>query len=289
VKDLPTSLSKTRTLSQALETIRRQISFLTETPSLDAQVLLAHVCGRDRGWILAHPEYTLNPEETLRLADGMAQLMAGVPLPYVLGSWEFYGLDFKVTPQVLIPRPETELLVDTALKWLRDRPDRRQAAEAGTGSGCIAVSLAVNLPDLEFTVTDISPHAAAIARENAFRHQVSSRVQVLVNDLLEGLPGPFDLIAANLPYIPSQTLRQLPVFRREPILALNGGEDGFDLISRLIEQSAQKLSPGGITLLEIEAGQGAESQALADKHFPEAEISVLQDLAGLDRLLTIQN
>ena len=269
MKDLPTSLS-------------------TDTPSLDAQVLLAHVCGRDRGWILAHPEYTLDPEETLRLADGLAQLMAGVPLPYVLGSWEFYGLDFKVTPQVLIPRPETELLVDTALKWLQARPERRKAAEAGTGSGCIAISLAVNLPDLEFTVTDISPPAAAIARENAVRHQVASRVRVLVGDLLEDLPGPFDLIAANLPYIPSQTLRQLPVFRREPVLALDGGEDGLDLIARLIEQSAQKLSPGGITLLEIEAGQGAQSQALAAEHFPKAVITVLRDLAGLDRLLTIQ-
>lgn len=288
MKDLPTSLSRTTALSKALETVRRQISFLTETPSLDAQVLLAHVCGRDRGWVLAHPEHTLDPEETLRLADGLAQLMAGVPLPYVLGSWEFYGLDFKVTPQVLIPRPETELLVDTALKWLRARPERRQAAEAGTGSGCIAVSLTVNLPDLEIAVTDISPQAADIARENAVRHQVDDRVQVLVGDLLEDLPGLFDLIAANLPYIPSQTLRQLPVYRREPILALDGGAEGLDLIARLIKQSAHKLASGGIALLEIEAGQGAQGQALAAEHFPNAKISVLRDLAGLDRLLTIQ-
>ena len=288
MNNLPTSLSQTTTLSKALDNIHRRISGTTETPSLDAQVLLAHICGRDRSWVLAHPEYTLSPEETLRLADKLAQMTAGVPLPYVLGSWEFYGLSFKISPQVLIPRPETELLVETALEWLQARPDRRRAAEAGTGSGCIAVSLAANIPDLELVATEISPAAAAIARENAARHQVHARLRVLVNDLLEGLPGPFDLIAANLPYIPSETLRQLPVYRHEPALALDGGEDGLAVIARLLEQAAQKLASGGIALLEIEAGQGAPGKALAAEHFPDAEISVRRDLAGLDRLLAIQ-
>jgi release factor glutamine methyltransferase len=288
VKDLPTSLSQTKTISSALENIQRRISGTTDTPSLDAQVLLAHVTGRERGWVLAHPEYTLDTEETLRLADRLAQLTAGVPLPYVLGSWEFYGRSFKISPQVLIPRPETELLVETALDWLRAHPGRRKAAEAGTGSGCIAVSLAADMPDLQLVATELSPAAAAIARENAVRHQVHGRVRVLVNDLLEDLPGPFDLIAANLPYIPSNTLRQLPVYRREPDLALDGGEDGLVVIARLVAQAAQKLAPGGLVLLEIEAGQGAQSRSLAAEYFPDAGITVRCDLAGLDRLLVIQ-
>ncbi len=280
---------RTKTLSTALAHIRQYIAGLTETPSLDAQVLLAYVCKKDRTWILAHPEYELSAEETLRMAEALARISAGVPLPYVIGEWEFYSLLFKITPNVLIPRPETELLVETAVRWLRNNPQRTCAAEAGTGSGCIAISIAVNVPGVQITATEISPEAVAVAEKNAVMHQVADRVHLIENDLLSGLSGPFDLICANLPYIPSAVLRQLPIYLREPTLALDGGEDGLNVIGRLLEQTAQNLASGGLALLEIEAGHPEAAKALAAQHFPHAGISTRLDLAGYHRLLIIEN
>lgn len=278
-----------KTLSEAIAQIRQHIAGLTDTPGLDAQVLMAYVCNKDRTWVLAHPEYEISAEETLRMADVLAQIYAGIPLPYVIGEWEFYQLPFKITPNVLIPRPETELLVEYALNWLRAHPESRRVAEAGTGSGCISVSIAVNLPGVHITATDISPEAVAVAEKNAEMHQVSDRVHLHVNDLLAGIPGPFDLICANLPYIPSASLRKLPVYMREPTLALDGGKDGLSVIGQLLEQASHKLAPGGLMLLEIEAGHPEEAKALAARFFPEAKIRTKLDLAGHHRLLILEN
>lgn len=278
---------KTQTISSALAHLRQQIAGLTETPGLDAQVLLAFACKKDRSWILAHPEHELNPEEMLKLAEAMARIYAGVPLPYVIGEWEFYQLLFKVTPDVLIPRPETELLVETAIRWLENNPQRTRVAEAGTGSGCIAVSIAVNIPAAQITAIDISRDALIVAEKNATMHQVAGQIHFQENDLLSGVPGPFDLICANLPYIPSALLRRLPVYLREPTLALEGGEDGLEIIARLMEQIACKLAPGGLALLEIEAGQPNQAKALAERFFPPTTISTQLDLAGRHRLLII--
>lgn len=278
---------KTTTLANALAHTRQRIAGLTESPGLDAQVLLAYICNTSRTWVLAHPEYELNGEQNLSLAHAIAQLAAGVPLPYVIGEWEFYGLGFKVTPDVLIPRPETELLVESALKWLAEHPGRSRVAEAGTGSGCIAISLAVNSPNLSLTATDICAAALAVASQNAQRHKVEERLTLIETDLLQGVVGPFDLICANLPYIPSGTLRQLPVYWREPRLALDGGPDGLDLIRKLLMQAAKLLAPGGLALLEIEAGQPEAAREAAAQCFPQAEISTKLDLAGRHRLLTI--
>jgi release factor glutamine methyltransferase len=289
VNHLPSSLSRNIILADSLKAVSRRLASLSDTPGLDAQVLLAFVCQRERTWILSHPDYILHPEESLRMAEAMVQLSAGVPLPYVIGEWEFFGLPFKVNPEVLIPRPETELLVETALKWLNANPERRRAAEVGTGSGCIAISLAVTIPDLKITATDISCGAAATARENASRHQVQSRVRILENNLLDGLDGPFDLICANLPYIPRETLRSLRIFEREPTLALDGGENGLEIIAAVLEQAAEKLANAGLALFEIESGQGEQATSLAAGFFPKAEIKVLPDLAGHPRLLVIQN
>ena len=280
---------RSKTLSAALAQIRQHIAGLTDTPGLDAQVLMAYVCKKDRTWVLAHPEYEISAEETIRMADVLAQIYAGIPLPYVIGEWEFFRLPFKITQNVLIPRPETELLVEYALSWLQAHPQYCRVAEAGTGSGCIAVSIAVNIPGVHITATDISPEALAVAEKNAALHQVSDRVHLYVNDLLAGIPGPFDLICANLPYIPSASLRKLPVYMREPTLALDGGEDGLAVIGQLLEQASQKLSPGGLMLLEIEAGHPEEAKALAARFFPEAQIRTKLDLAGHHRLLIVEN
>ncbi|MCB2178467.1 peptide chain release factor N(5)-glutamine methyltransferase [bacterium] len=277
-----------KTLSTALADTRKRLTGLTETASLDAQVLLAHVTGRDRTWVLAHPEYSLDTEETIHLADALAQLSAGVPLPYVLGEWEFFGLPFVVTPRVLIPRPETELLVEIALSWMANHPEKSGVIEVGTGSGCIAVSLAANRSGLHLTATDISPEALEVARRNAQINGVAARIDFQQANLLDGMAGPFDLICANLPYIPTEKLHHLPIYLREPTLALDGGESGLEVIERLLAQAAERLAPGGLILLEIEDSLPEETKAAARRYFPQAAITAHDDLAGLPRIVSIQ-
>jgi len=279
-------------LSDALRESTNRLSTVSENPSLDAQILLAHVLEVSRAWVLAHPEASLNAEQERAWNFATARLEGGEPLPYILGHWEFYGLDFSVSPAVLIPRPETEMLVERALRWLRDRPDRRRAADIGTGSGCIAISLAVNLPDLHVWASDVSLPALEIAKLNAQKNAVSDRVHFLHADLLDFQSiaphqQPFDLLAANLPYIPTSRLKTLDVARHEPRLALDGGEDGLDLIRRLIQSAPRWLAPGGLCLLEIDSELG-EAAALARETFPHAKVSMLPDLAGLARLLVVQ-
>ncbi len=273
-------------ITQALRELSSQLAAVSETPSLDAQTLLAHVLGSSRAWVLAHPEAGLNPgqEEALRAAG--ARLAGGEPLPYILGHWEFYGLDFILTPDVLIPRPETELLVARALEWLRAHPNRRSAADIGTGSGCIAISLAVNLPDLHVLATDVSAAALEVAKANAEKHNVTKCIQFLPAELTT--LQPIDLIVANLPYIPTPRLESLAVARREPRLALDGGPDGLDAIRGLMPTAGQWLAPGGCCLLEIDASQGEAAWKLAQSFFPGAKISIIPDLAGLDRLMVVQ-
>ena len=279
---------QTKTVSSALAYISQCIKRVTDTPDLDAKVLLANVMGKDKAWLLAHPEETLTASQNLALAEGLVQLSTGMPMPYVLGKWEFYKLTFRVTPDVLIPRPETELLVETAIEWLRAHPERRQAAEVGIGSGCISVSLAHEVPDVQITATDISPNALTVAGHNIRKHDVEDRVQLHEADLLTDLPGPFDLLCANLPYIPTNQLYKLPVFMHEPTLALDGGKDGLESIGKLLAQAVDRMNPGGLLLFEIESGHPEEAQTLAAEHFPQAHIEVRPDLAGLPRLLVIQ-
>jgi release factor glutamine methyltransferase len=231
----------------------------------------------------------LSPAQYQALQDFTARRSAGEPLPYILGHWEFFGLDMLVTAKVLIPRPETELLVEHAVKWLRSHPDCRQVADIGTGSGCIAIALATQIPDLQVLATDLSPHPLQVARQNAARHGVAECITFVQADLLE-LPsevGRFDLIAANLPYIPTATLVELPVSCFEPSLALDGGLDGLDLIRRILAQAPAYLSPDGCMLLEIEAHQGEAVRNLAKAIFPQAQVQLFPDLAGHDRMVRI--
>jgi release factor glutamine methyltransferase len=278
-----------RTTANLLPILRQRLSATSETPGLDAQVLLACVLERSRTWVLAHPEVILSPDQEHQLSVSLARLEEGEPLPYVLEHWEFYGLDFLVNPAVLIPRPETELLVEQALSWLRATPERRLAADVGTGSGCIAVSLAVHFPDLRIVASDISREALKTAQLNATRHAVSGRVTCVQSHLIPPTSRPFNLICANLPYIPTEKLRELKVAQWEPGLALDGGPDGLKLIRPLIDNASRSLARGGLLLLEIEASQGTATCALAEAAFPNAEIDLLPDLAGNDRLVKVQN
>jgi release factor glutamine methyltransferase len=260
---------------------------LSDTARLDAQILVAHVLDKPRSWVLAHPELIVSPAEAQHLDELLARLAQGEPLPYLLGRWEFYGLEYMVTPAVLIPRPETELLVEHALAWLRSRPADLLAADVGTGSGCIAISLAVHTPRLKVIASDISHPALRVAHTNAVRHQVSGKVLCVQSDMLPETNRLFDLVCANLPYIPSGKLETLQVYQQEPALALNGGIDGLGPIRRLLHRVEGQITSGGLLLIEIESTLGDATFSLVYEAFPRAEIELLQDQAGLDRLLRV--
>ena len=261
--------------------------------SLDAQILLAHVIGHPRTWLLAHLDAPLTPPQIESANQAFARLGAGEPLPYILGHWEFFGMEFNITPDVLIPRPETELLVEKAIKWLTANPSKRSVADIGTGSGIIATTIAMHVPDANILATDISPKALKVAKHNAEKFHVHHRINFLQCDLLpaqspiENRQSKIDLLCANLPYIPTQTLSGLPIFGREPTLALDGGEDGLNLYRRLLSIAPGWLTPNGMLLLEIEATQGIQVLNLASDTFSEAFIALHQDYAGHDRLLEI--
>jgi release factor glutamine methyltransferase len=164
--------------------ITAHLTPISDTPALDASVLIAHVVHKPRTWVIAHPELTLTAVQQKQLEDSVLRLQAGEPLPYVLGHWEFFGLEFDITPDVLIPRPETELLVEKAITWLRQNPEKKTIADIGTGSGAIALSIAVHVPEVNILATDISSKALNVARQNAEKHQVSKRVEFVECDLL---------------------------------------------------------------------------------------------------------
>lgn len=274
--------------------ITTRLASISDTPDLDASVLIAHIINKPRTWVMAHPELTLTPTQQNQLNESLMRLENGEPFPYVLGHWEFFGLDFDVTPDVLIPRPETELLVEKAIAWLLESSVRRTIADIGTGSGAIAVSLAVNIPDADLLATDISPQALQVAKRNAQKMGADSRIEFVECDLLPNKITftnnhlPFDLVCANLPYIPTQTLSQLPIFGREPTVALDGGVDGLELILRLLNIAPEWLAPNALILLEIEATLGIQAFNLAYDLFNQAEIHLHQDLTGRDRLLEIR-
>ena len=207
-----------------------------------------------------------------------------------------------VTQDVLIPRPETELLVETALDWLRENPERRKVIDTGTGSGCISVAMAHQIPDLQVIASDISEAALRVARKNARKFNVSDRIEFVCCHLFPakkvGVRSRFpaqtnlpssgaDLIVANLPYIPTSILRGLKVYGREPNIALDGGEDGLDVIRKFFELVPAYLEPGGMILMEIEASQGLSVLSLAYDYFSRTIIHLHQDLSGRDRLLEI--
>jgi len=248
-----------------------------------ALILLAHVLQKPKTWVLAHPEYHLNPDQKAHLEQLVSRLQQGEPLPYLTGKQ-----DFAVSPSVLIPRPETELLVEQALSWLDSHPDAKHALDVGTGSGCIAVTLATRKPWLTITATDLSPAALEIAKQNAATHQVTAQIAFEQADLFPSEDQTYDLVCANLPYIPTSKLGQVNTLAFEPTLALDGGADGLSPIRRLLDQLPPKLIAPALVLLETEATLGAETLALAKTAFPKADASMLQDLAGLDRLVRIE-
>jgi release factor glutamine methyltransferase len=247
-------------------------------PAAEARVLLCHILGVTRERLAAHPQTVVAADDRRRYDQAAARRLGGVPLAYLTGGQEFYGHHFLVSPAVLVPRPDTELLVDTALHLLENRPAAR-VLELGTGSGCIALAIALARPDLAVLATDRSWEALQVARANQLR--LGARVQFLMADWYEGLSGRFDLIVSNPPYIAAGDTH-LPALADEPAGALVAGADGLDDLRELAAGAPAQLAPGGWLLLEHGYDQGPAVRDLlcqAGLH----DVQTLRDLAGHER------
>jgi len=270
-----------------------------DSPRLDAEVLLAYALRITRAQLHARRQGHLSSAELASYRQLIERRARHEPVAYIVGHKEFYGLDLFVDNRALIPRPETELLVEKAIEISKQPAGSKQllVADVGTGSGAIAVSLAVHLPQVLrlssgqalVYATDAFPRALEVAACNCRRHGAEDGVHLLQGHLLEPLPEPVDLIAANLPYVSEAELSQLPpeISRYEPREALNGGPDGLDHIRRLLAQAGGHLKPRGVVLLEIGAAQGPAVLALAKRHFPAARVEIAKDYAGLDRVVIV--
>ena len=256
---------------------------------LEAEVLLRYVLGIDRAEYFASLERPVAlPEQDL--ADTLAERrIAGEPLAYILGRREFYGHEFGVGPGVLVPRQETELLVDAVLEFVSTSNLRRLLiADVGTGSGAIAIAVAKALPDATVFATDISHVALKIAEANALSLDVQDAVHLLQGDLLEPLPGPVDIIVSNPPYLTAGELAGLTSeVRREPETALDGGRDGLAAISELMRQVAGLVQQPRLLAIEIASSQLESVVLLAQGLFPDSEVTHLMDLAGLPRVVHV--
>jgi release factor glutamine methyltransferase len=254
---------------------------------LEARLLLAAVLGRSREWLYLYPAFSLSPAATAQFHQLLAARCAGEPLAYLLGTREFYGRSFRVDARVLVPRPETESLLEAALAFVRSTGAVR-VVDVGTGSGILGITIALECPWVRVVLLDVSADALAVARENAQRLGAASRVQLVQSDLLAALSGRYDLIIANLPYIPTAAMPGLPPeVRREPRIALDGGPDGLALYRRLFAEVPPRLSPTGALFAEIGSDQGTAVLALARHWLPNHHARVLPDLAGLDRVIAV--
>jgi len=253
-----------------------------DTP-LECELLLRHVLGISRTQLYLDLDLKLSPKQEEAFWQLLKRCLNGEPTAYITGHCEFYGLDFYVDPSVLIPRPESELLVEKAISLAQEHR-LLTIAEIGTGSGAIAITLALELPGARIYATDISASALKVALINCQKHGVIDRVYLLHGNMLDPVPEPVDLIIANLPYVKESELTGM---RFEPLLALDGGRDGMERIRQLCRQVGGKLQPGGFLLLEIGQGQRKVVTTLLNALFPSGKIKVMPDLSGIDRVVSL--
>lgn len=274
------------TLKQALGRARKiLVAHDIEEAHLECELLLRQALriSRVQLYLALDRELGCEEEEFWHLVE---RRLNGEPIAYIMGRREFYGLDFCVEPGVFIPRPESELLVEQAVK-LAQHHTVSGIAEIGTGCGAIAISLALNLPQAKVYATDVSKSALKVARFNCQKHGVAHRVCLLQGDMLEPLPEPIDLIVANLPYVGEMELPQIGSAGFEPLLALNGGRDGLEKIRQLCQQAGDRLCPRGSLLLEVGQGQAGAVTSLLRRLFPSAKIEVFTDLSGIERVVSL--
>jgi len=273
-------MSRKQALSRARGTLAE--GNIEDAP-LEGELLLRHVLGISRTQLYLDLDRELSPRHDEALRQLVKRRLSGEPAAYITGHCEFYGLDFYVDPRVLIPRPESELLVEEALALAQNHP-LSTIAEVGTGSGAIAISLALELPETRIYATDISAPALEVARLNCQKHGVIDRVCLFHGDMLDAVPAAVDLIIANLPYVRKSELTGV---RFEPLLALDGGGDGIEKIRQLCRQAGGKLRPGGCLLLEIGEGQGVAVTTLLNGLFPRGKIELTPDLSGIERVVSL--
>jgi release factor glutamine methyltransferase len=258
-----------------------------EDAALEGEILLRHILGIERAHLFSHLDDELTSRQGAALKRALVRRRKGEPTAYITGHREFYGLDFIVNHNVLIPRPESELLIAKAIDIIKSHKIK-QIADIGTGSGAIAISVAVGVPEVMIYATDISKRALAVASKNCRRHGVADRIIPLQGDMLGPLPGPVDLIIANLPYVKASDLPAGGPLSFEPSLALDGGADGLDWISILCRQVGSRLKQKGYLLLEIGQGQAERVSELLRKEFPAAVIEIDRDLAGIERIVSLR-
>lgn len=284
-------MSAPPTVGDALRLAARRLRAAgSRSPRLDAELLLAAALGADRAELFRRPERPLTVAEMERFERYLRRREAREPVAYIRGVRAFRTIELEVTPDVLIPRPETETLVDVALEALAGVPAEPLALDVGTGSGCVALALAAENPFVHVIATDASEAVAEVARRNAARLGLATRVDVLTGDLLDPLPPRqrFDVVVSNPPYIPAAEYDALEVNVREyePRAALFGGEDGLDVYRRLVPRTAARLRPGGTLALEVGAGQSAAVRALLDTDGSFAPAAERPDLSGVPRVVS---
>ena len=275
------------TVKQALTRAREVLAVGNiEDAPLEAEFLLRDTLKINRVQLFLELDRELSPQQKGIFWQRIVRRLNNEPGAYITGRREFYGLDFYVDSRVLIPRPETELLVEKALEIAREGT-LSSIAEVGTGSGAVAISLALNLPQVKIYATDISSAALEVAFINCRKHGVENRIYLLCGDMLDPLPEPVDLIVANLPYVRESELPCVNSVPFEPRLALDGGADGLDKIRSLCLQAGNRFRPGGCLLLEIGQGQGEALTSFLRGLFPAAKIEVTPDLRGIDRVVSL--
>lgn len=258
------------------------------SPRMNAELLLRFILNCDRAYLFAHPERELTEDEQRRYAEAINQRASGVPTQYITGHQEFWGMDFIVSPAVLIPRPETEHVIETLLELApKDQlwPSALRIVDVGTGSGCIALATAKELPQAEVHATEISPAALEIARANAARHQLESRIHFHQRDLLTGFPAAtFDFVVSNPPYVGTseEDQVQLVVRKFEPRSAVFAGPTGLEVIERLIPQTQSTLKPGGWLIMEV---SGTIADGVARLLRVWKDLRVIKDLQGIPRVV----
>jgi release factor glutamine methyltransferase len=275
------------TIDEALGYGRTQLPH-SPTPNLDTRLLLQHILQQPHSYLIAHGDQSLTAAQQTQYHQLLQRAQQHEPIPYLIGTTPFFDFEVNVSPAVLIPRPETELLVETVVTWAKAQGAKR-LVDIGTGSGCIAIALARQLPQAMVEAVDISADALDVARQNAVR-LADGRIQFHHGDLLEPLAPNLDALIANLPYVTDSewTVLDDGVKWYEPALALQGGEDGLDIIRRLLAQATTKLSAGGAIFLEIGWRQGTAVTQLAHSYFPNTAITLLPDFAGHDRVVVIK-
>ena len=273
------------TLQQVLSQARKVLAnHHIEDAPLEGELLLRHTLEINRVQLYLDIKHELSPQQEATFWYLIKRRLNGEPSAYITGHREFFGLDFYVNNHVLIPRPESALLVEKALNLAQSR-QISTIAEVGTGCGAIAISLAFNLPRSRIYAIDISPSALKVASSNCQKHRVTENIRLLCGDMLNPLPEPADLIIANLPYVKNAELHQVNSVSYEPLLALDGGSDGLEKIRRLCHQLSNKLHPEGCLLLEIGHGQQKAATTLLKSLFPSAKIEVTPDWGGIDRVV----